>query len=369
MATPKKTISKSKKEEQKKTVPRKPCSKCQKSKRIEYDYYMSTSIAHEADSRVGVCKVCIKEMLGEDYINNIENVHNVLRMLDKPFIFDAFQSAIVECQARGMSDIFGIYIKSLWLNNKHTTWSDSSFSSSNKFEVEDTKNIHKQDNQVIVIEPSKIIDNKNEEDVLRMLGYDPFESENPSDRKYLFDRLVDFLDESTLEDSFKLPAVIEIVKSFNQIDKLNSALSSITADVKSVAQNVGGIKSLMDTKGKMLKSVLDLAKDNGISVNHNNNKSKGSGTLSGIIKTLQEKGFSEVEANIFNIDTASGMKQVADISHRSILDQLQFDENDYAEMLAEQRSMINDLESKVHKLEEENRLLKIELKSVKQNER
>ncbi|HYK73843.1 MAG TPA: hypothetical protein VEV44_12095, partial [Pseudoneobacillus sp.] len=80
-----------------------------------------------------------------------------------------------------------------------------------------------------------------------------------------------------------------------------------------------------------------------------------------IIKTLQEKGFEEGEVNLFDVETSKGMRQVADLSNKSIVSQLQFDENDYTEMILEQREIIQELDSKVIKLEEENRLLKKEL--------
>ncbi len=65
--------------------------------------------------------------------------------------------------------------------------------------------------------------------------------------------------------------------------------------------------------------------------------------------------------NLFDIETSHGMSQVADISNQSIMKQLQFDENDYTNMILEQREMIQELDGKVVKLEEENRLLKKEL--------
>jgi hypothetical protein len=111
-------------------VPRKPCSKCNKPRRIKDDFYMSLSPAHEGDQRVGVCKICVKEMTGEDY-SNLEQIQNVLRILDKPYIHNLYQSAISECKDREIKDVFGIYIKSLWLNEKNSTWSDSVFSSTN----------------------------------------------------------------------------------------------------------------------------------------------------------------------------------------------------------------------------------------------
>jgi hypothetical protein len=194
-----------------------------------------------------------------------------------------------------------------------------------------------------------------------MLGYDPFEYESNEDKKHIYSRLVDFLDESTLEDGFKLQAVIEIVKGFNQIDKINQAITNITNNADKLSTNPGGISSLITAKKNILDSLMKLAAENGISVKHNNQKSKGAGTLSGIIKTLQEKGFEEAEVNLFDIETAQGIKQVADLSNKSIINQLQFDENDYTSMIIEQREIIQELDAKVIKLEEENRLLKKEI--------
>ncbi|MNG35621.1 hypothetical protein D3C84_1224090 [compost metagenome] len=53
------------------------------------------------------------------------------------------------------------------------------------------------------------------------------------------------------------------------------------------------------------------------------------------------------------------------MSNQSIISQLQFDENDYSEMVIEQREIIQDMDSKLTKLEEENRLLKKELMRYK----
>jgi len=254
-------------------------------------------------------------------------------------------------------------MKNIALSYKKATWKDSEFNSVGKTQETGKKQVVPDKVEVVEAPPEE--DNQNKNDVLRMLGYNPFEFEPKEDQRHLFNKLVDFLDEGTLEDSFKLPAVIEIVKSFNQLDKINNAISRIMSDVDSFSQNVGSVNSLVGAKDKMLKSVLALAKDNGISVNHNNNKSKGAGTLSGIIKTLQEKGFEEATVNLFDIETAQGMRQVADLSNQSIMNQLQFDENDYTSMIMEQRELLQKSEDKVISLEEENRKLKKELMSYK----
>lgn len=320
------------------------CLKCEKLLVKEGNFYININELINID-RFPVCKKCLNLFIGDkESYGYLDRVLFVLRTLDRPFLYDTWINDSEENWAKYIRQISSLH------QHKGLKFKDSVFKNKDK------------SSEHFSSQPTEEIDNnKNTEDVIRILGYDPFESEQEADKKYLYNKLVDFLDESTLEDSFKLPAVIEIVKTFNQIDKINSALSIITTDINSVSKNVGGIKSLIDAKEKMLKSVLALAKDNGISVNHNNNKSKGAGTLTGIIKTLQEKGFEEAEVNLFDVETCEGIRQVADISNESIMKQLQFDENDYTEMLIEQREIIQELDSKTIKLEEENRLLKKEL--------
>lgn len=350
--------SKNIKTPQKKEIQKKPCTSCKLFKHPINDYYMTNSKYH-ADQRHSVCKKCLRDDVN---IDDISSVKRFLLELNRPWLANLWHTTLIEAENKN-SDPLGLYVKNCQISYKELTWleSDKELTEQDNITFESKNQLINKFTEIHKFE-SSIDDRKNEEDVLRMLGFDPFEFESTADRRQLFNKLVDFLDESTLEDSFKLPAVIEIVKSFNQIDKINSALSHITSNAKSVSENVGGISSLVTAKEKMLKSVLALAKDNGISVNHNNNKSKGSGTLSGIIKQLHEKGVSSAEVNIYNINTSEGMRQVADISNKSIMDQLTLNENDYTEMIKDQREMILKFENDVARLEEENRILKIKIK-------
>jgi hypothetical protein len=335
---------------------KKECLKCKKLKRFKEDFYISSSLNH-ADNKYPVCKTCIQSSLKLDdpmSQESIDSVKSVLLEMNRPFLFSQWISSVEESE-KTKRNVFGLYYKSVILNYKTYTWLDSEF----EFNQDGSNEIiQAQDGE---IQNVIVLDDRSKDDVLRMLGYDPFEHESKEDKKQLYNRLVDFLDESALEDGFKLQAVIEIVKGFNQIDKINHAITNITSDVGKLATNSGGIKSLIDSKKNILASLMKLAEDNGISVKHNNQKSKGAGTLSGIIKTLQEKGFEEGEVNLFDIETAQGIRQVADLSNQSIFAQLQFDENDYTAMIMEQKEIIQDLDTRVMKLEEENRLLKKEI--------
>ena len=104
---------------------------------------------------------------------------------------------------------------------------------------------------------------------------------------------------------------------------------------------------------------------------HNKNQSKGENTWTGKIKKLKEMNLREAEVNAFDIGTAEGMRQVADISNASIMKQIALDENDYTEMLAKQREMIVKLQDRADENEEKARILlreNIDLKKYMQEQ-
>lgn len=71
-----------------------------------------------------------------------------------------------------------------------------------------------------------------------------------------------------------------------------------------------------------------------------------------------------MKVNLFDINTSDAMKQVADLSNKSIMEQLNFDANDYTEMIKDQREMIRNTKSKLDTVQEENRLLKNKISSL-----
>ena len=335
------------------------CTCCGKEKKIG-EYYLSDSRIYRAIKKIPVCKDCILEIYGEIYdeTNDAKGaIYKLVRLTDIPYLDNIFTTSLNSANSRG-SNIWKAYAKNIKMPQyRNMTFEDGETLS----EVEEENSIEKIQQEVNLTERDK----QNEKDVIRILGYDPFEKELLEDRKYLFNRLVDMLDDSTLEDNVILMSVIEIIKGFNQIDKINTSIANMTADTFRMAENTSGIKSLIDTKKSLMTTILKTAEDNGLSLKFNTNKSKGSGTLSGTMKKLQEIGLEEAEVNLFDIQTAEGMKQVADMSHKSIIEQLMFDENDYTEMIAYQKEELHKLNRDKDKLEEENRKLKIKIRDLK----
>lgn len=341
--------------------PKLSCSCCGKEKDIRTGFYVSNSIINKSIGKLTICKECIWQLFDEfvEEANENEQIatYRLCRLLDFPYLETPFQSAVNESEKTG-ANVFKIYIK-----NINSLKQYSSYTFENGDNIDDNEISDNARNTVVTDEVIDVNerDLQNEKDVIRILGYDPFETENRKDRKFLFNRLVDMLDDSVIEDNVKLMSVISIVKGFNQIEYVDMAIAKITSNIDFLSENNGGMKSLIETKQKLMSTILKTCEDNGISTKFNTNKSKGSGTLTGMIKKLGELDLDESKVNLFDIQTSKGMEQVADLSHRSIMKQLQFDENDYADMVAWQKDELYKLSRDKESLEEELRLLKIKL--------
>lgn len=198
---------------------------------------------------------------------------------------------------------------------------------------------------------------KNRSDVIRLLGYDPFEKEQEEDKPLLYSQLIGYLDlGGDNEDMMRTSSAITIVRGFLQQAKLDDMIAKAMSS-PNVSNKSGEIKSYLDSKQKVSSTISQLAEQSCLSLKHNKNASKGENTFTGKIKKLKEINLRDAEVNAFDIRTAEGMRQVADISNASIMKQIALDENDYTEMLAKQREMIVKLQEKADINEEKARIL------------
>ncbi len=330
---------------------------------VESSFYLSNSIITRGNNnRMAVCKKCVEDLyniLVDRYDNCKLAQFRLCQMLDIYFDANLYDSA--EKQANDTnSNICKIYMQKI---NSLPQYRNKVFADSPQFDGEVTFAV-----KYNILDEFSDDDKRNREDVLMLLGYDPFSTENEDDRRFLYNTLNGYLDEETLQDGFKTSAIIEIVKSFNQLELINRSIAQITANKDVSAISHGQLKSLIDSKSNLSRQINSFAKDNGISTNHANNKSKGANTLSGILKELRDKSVRESDVNLFNIRTCEAFKQIQDISNKSIMSQLQLDENDYAEMIAQQREMLLRLQQDLDNLKEENRILRVDLKVYEKSE-
>lgn len=355
------------------------CPYCNKEKK-KSEFYMSSDpmvltgittmckecarkIAMNWDERTQTYGTCTKSSIQEALIR-----------LDKPFLNKLWDSSYLEwadgSNKKQRTTIWDAYIKNIGMvQYRGMRWQDSDI-----FDVyiEKAKQIAKNELDKEDRLPDAYLPEVNEEyktnrrDVIRMTGYDPFANYPiEEDKPMLYAQVVSFIDEETKNDGMKMNAVIQIVKSFNQISKINDAIDELSSDTMKLNNNNGTIKQLADTVSKLLSGANALAKDNGISVNFNNSKSKGQNTLTGKMKELDLIGFRDAKINMYDIDYCMGMQQVANISCKAQVDQIGFDENVMNEISNIRRELVDTLQKERDKAVERARLLLVENKDLK----
>ena len=355
------------------------CHYCLKEKKKD-DFYMSTDPL-VLTGVTSMCKECAKKIAlnwderRQDYGTCTKaSIQEALERLDKPYIESLYNSSYLEWanpnNKKPRSTVWDAYIKNVGLKNyKGMRWRDSDIydvyvekaKQSAKIEI-DKENRQPDTNLQEVNDEYKI----NRRDVIRMTGYDPFASYPvEEDKPVLYAQLISFIDDETKNDGMKMNAVIQIVKSFNQIRKINDAIDELSSDTMKLNNNNGTIKQLADTISKLLAGANALAKDNGISVNFNNSKSKGQNTLTGKMKELDLIGFRDSKINMYDIDYCAGMQQVANISCKAQVDQIGFDENVLNEISNIRRELVDSLQKERDKAVERARLLLVENKDLK----
>ena len=200
---------------------------------------------------------------------------------------------------------------------------------------------------------------KNRQDTIRLLGYDPFVNEQDIDKPFLYAQFIGYCDvgEDVSADMMRISSVIEIVKSFAHIEKMNDMIAALIKDVAHLEKNISTIKAHEDTKSKITSSIQKLAMESCISLKNTKSVKRGDDTFTGRTRKLKEMNLREAEVNGFDIDTCKGMRQVADISNESILNKIKLDENDYNDMLAEQRVLLQKSIERADKFEEQARIL------------
>ena len=155
----------------------------------------------------------------------------------------------------------------------------------------------------------------------------------------------------------RVQASISIVRGFLQMSNIDNRIAALMADTTNADKNTSTIKALQAAKRDLSSIITQMAAENCISRKNNRNAVKGENTWTGKMKKLKEMNLRAAENNAFDIETAEGMRQVADISNASIIKQLSLDESDYTDMLVEQRKMLTALQRRVAVAEEKARLL------------
>ncbi len=345
------------------------CHYCLKEKK-RTEFYVSTNPLVMSGITF-VCKDCVRKIAldWDDNRNEFgactkKTVMEALEIIDRPFLNNLWDSSYAEwANQEGQirrPTIWDAYIKNVSMPQyRGMRWRDGDIF--NTF-VEDAKQVaalesgNKEAAQTLI--DSQEVSNefeKNRKDVIRLLGYDPFEGEKLEDQPLLYSQLIGYLDlGGDNEDMMRTSSAITIVRGFLQQAKLDDKIAKVMANTNA---NASEMKTLLDAKKNISATISQLAEQSCLSLKHNKNSSKGENTFTGIVKKLKEINLRDAEVNAFDIGTSEGMRQVADISNASIIKQIRLDENDYNDMLIKQREMLVKLQEKADQNEETARIL------------
>ena len=345
------------------------CPYCNKEKK-ESEFYMSTDPLI-LTGRTSMCKECARKIARNWDENKQEygdctkaSIQEALERLDKPWVESLWESSYHEVydesKKKGRKEsVWDAYIKNIGMTQYKTMrWRDGDLFNTY---VEDARQIAdieaaKSNNAQMLANSREVNEEfeKNKRDVIRLLGYDPFEK--LEDQPLLYSQLIGYLDVSGEgnDDMMRTSSAITIVRGFLQNAKIDDRLAKAMANSNA---NTAEIKALLDSKQKLSSNISQLAEQSCLSLKHNKNASKGENTWTGKIKKLKELNLREAEVNGFDINTCRGMQQVLEMSDASIMKQLALDESEWSDMVAEQRESLIKIQNERDIYREINRIL------------
>lgn len=354
------------------------CPYCKKEKVASSFYVSSDPLVLTGITQM--CRTCAEKVARnwDEQTNQFgdctkASIQAALERLDKPWLEDIYDSSYNEVNnpnsEKRKSNVWAAYIKNINSMNQYKglRWRDGDLFTTYqvKAKIDESPDESYEAMGVAEEEREEISKDqeiyseymKNKSSVIRLLGYDPFGSEAEADKPLLYSQLVGYLDlGGDNDDMMRTSSAITIVRGFLQQAKLDDMLSSAMKNIGKDGK-AGEIKSLLDSKQKISSTISTLAEQSCLSLKHSKNASKGENTWTGKIKKLKELNLREAEVNGFDIGTCRGMQQVLEMSDSSIMRQLRLDESEWADMVAEQRLKLIDIQKERDVYKEVNRIL------------
>lgn len=325
------------------------CSRCGKNyenpighfyKNTQSDRFTSTS------GYVNICSDCLRELY-EEYARRYNDDRFAVALLcshiDVAFSNKVYDSVIAK---NGRFDI-GIYVRSVIGISQHSkkTFITSLASGEMFRKEEDYKEEEESEWDEATIQ--------NREDVRVVFGgVDPFVGYPVADRRYLFNEIVNYLDEEASSDPYKLSVLKQLCINTLQISKYDLLISGLNA-----LKDSDQISSMQSLKATLVTANDKLAKENEISVKNRSNKLAGRDTIGGLLRDMRDKDIGDSAVNFYKMLESPGSRWATEMSMRAMRENCMFDENDIHDIITDQRETIIRLQRSVDELTEQNRLL------------
>jgi len=180
-------------------------------------------------------------------------------------------------------------------------------------------------------------DLKNRQQVMNIVGYDPFKDESIEDRPQLYRDLTGLLSDNLRRDITKQKSAIEIVKNYMTISKYQKRVTDLLQDTEN--DNQEQVDKLLQMIAKVQAIINATTKENGFSSGKSLGKG-GRGMLSDVMNQIDSQHYDDGVTNFYDQATSKSIQEIADISFRSQLAQVKLSGTDYADILAQQAELV-----------------------------
>lgn len=317
---------------------------------------------------IPICKDCLAKLLNDyhEQHNNLQYaLFLLLRKIDVGYNNKRIQTIIKDNEDSDIITVMQKYIS--YMNSLGERYGEASnFDNGDEFlenvSTEGSEYVNDMGQTVFITKD----DERAKEQVLRIVGYNPYDGYNTADEIKMINSLVPYLEDETLiEDPFRLSKVIDITILQNDARKLNRTIASLSQTAQDTKKNAQELSELTKMQKDTLDIINKVAKENKIS-NAKGGGGKSSWTL--MIDKLKELDFEDAAVNYYDQGVSYGMQVASDISMKSMSEFLNLGSDDTHQIIINQRKKAIEYQEAIDKLQEDNRLLKVKMNEMSKNE-
>lgn len=198
---------------------------------------------------------------------------------------------------------------------------------------------------------------RDREQIIKIIGYDPFEKNPIEDKPQLYRDLTGMLTDSMRKDIPRAKAAVEVVTGYNNIRKYQDRVNQLINNGQIDEDTQKQLDKHLEMIAKIQASVSATSEKNGFT-NSRALGSNGKGMLSDVMNTIDEHMYDPGITNFYDIATSQSIKQISDISFKSMLNQVKLTGQEYVEIIAEQNKIVREAQQKMRAQREALRIAK-----------
>lgn len=198
---------------------------------------------------------------------------------------------------------------------------------------------------------------KDRQQIINIIGYDPFEKNPIEDKPQLYRDLTGMLTDNMRKDIPRAKAAVEVVTGYNNIRKYQNRVNDLINSGQLDDSTQKQLDKHLEMITKIQTSVIAVSEKNGFS-NSRALGSNGRGTLSDVMQTVDEHMYDPGITNFYDIATSKSISEISDISIKSMLSQVRLTGQEYVEILTEQNKIVREAQKQMRALKEALRITK-----------